>query len=160
MNSVYLEWLLCESSGPLLNCQQSRPLVVLLLSGLGQRCRQIQRLLKEVHQRLFCQQGRQDLSIADHPLALCLRRRARSFHPVWARSAWRTVAGLPDLQHEAGYLGDCLKEVTLLAVIVEHAIERLTELDELALWKEIKGIQRTGHYNKVLEVHHVRFSDI
>lgn len=55
------------------------------------------------------------------------------------------MAGLADLQHEAGYLGDGLEEVALLGVVVEHAVEGLTELDELVLWRETKktcAIQR------------------
>lgn len=147
MVSVYLERLRLRSSGPLLDGQQSRPLVVLLLSGLGQGRRQILRLLEEVHQRLLRQQGGQDLRVADPPLALRLRR-------VFPGRLLRTVAGLADLQHEAGYLGDGLEKVTLLGVVVEQAVQRLAELDELVLWKEIGGVQRplaaiTDHYNSV-----------
>lgn len=58
------------SSAPLLYCEQTSALVILLLFGLSDLCGQIKRLLKEVHQRLLGQQGRQDLSVADRPLAL------------------------------------------------------------------------------------------
>lgn len=58
------------SPGLLLYCEQSRPLVILLLFGRGDFCSQIQRLLEEVHQHLLGQQGRQDLSVTDRPLVL------------------------------------------------------------------------------------------
>lgn len=59
-----------RSAAPLLYGEQTRPLVILLLFGLGYFHGQIHRLLEEVHQRLLSQQRRQDLSVADSPLAL------------------------------------------------------------------------------------------
>lgn len=52
------------------------------------------------------------------------------------------MAGLADLQHQAGDLGDGLEEVVLLRVAVEHAVERLAELDELALGR--RGQKQTN----------------
>lgn len=58
------------------------------------------------------------------------------------------VAGLADLQHKTGYRGDGLEEVVLLRVAVEHAVERLAELDELAL-------RRKGRREFISGFHHI-----
>lgn len=58
------------------------------------------------------------------------------------------VAGLADLQHKTGYRSDGLEEVVLLRVAVEHAVERLAELDELAL-------RRKGWREFISEFHHI-----
>lgn len=135
----------CESSGPLLYREQTRPLVILLLFGLGDFGGQVQRLLEEIHQRLFRQQRRQDLSVAGRPLAFRRRTPVTGAHSFdRGPRAGREVAGLADLQHETGYLGDGLEELVLLRVAVEHAVERLAELDELTLrrtgWRDFDYI--------------------
>ncbi|KAG7240343.1 hypothetical protein INR49_026914 [Caranx melampygus] len=57
-----------QSPAPVLQCEQTGPLVILLLLGRRELRRQIHRLLEEVHQRLLGQQRRQDLSVAHRPL--------------------------------------------------------------------------------------------
>lgn len=118
-----------QSPGPSLQCEQTRPLLVLILFGLCDFCRQVGRLLEEVDQRLLGEERRQDLSVADCPLVVCGQSPVRRFGLF-------PVGGLADLQHEAGYRSDGLEEVSLLWVTVEHAVKRLTELDKLSLQKK------------------------
>lgn len=140
-----------SGGSPGLQGQQTRPLVVLLLSGRRNHGAQIQRLLQEVDQRRFGEQRRQDLSEADGPLVFGdLRPRAGDLGggaPLTADlgggalvagdlGGGAPVAGLPDLQHQAGHRGDGLEQPALLRVSVEHDAERLTELDELTLGRK------------------------
>ena len=130
----------CELIGSALEGQYGGPLVVLGLLGLGDLQRQVHRLLEEEHQCGFCQQGGQDLGKAHHPVLLPLLF-LLGLQPFlsWLRlflAADRpqaAVSHLADLQHQAGNLGDGLEEVALASVPVEHAVQRLAELDELSL---------------------------
>lgn len=141
----------CESAAPMLQGEQTRPLLILILLGLCDFGRQIQRLLEEAHQRLFGEQRGQDLSVAHHPIALHRHRTpaapagvhaavsggrlraSRRYRVLLTAAGFTLMASLTDLQHESGDRGDGLEEVILLQVTVEHAVERFTELDELPL---------------------------
>ncbi len=56
------------------------------------------------------------------------------------------LPGLSDLQHEAGHGPDGLEELGLARIALKHAVERLTELDELVLRDRERERERELHY--------------